>query len=441
MKKSKWFNKQYILLSVSILLGLIVLIVGSSYAYYIVNITGNDDNNDVAVKTSNINLDVSNVSGSLSLCKAYPISDTEGLSCTPYQFTLTNNNKTDLEYYLNLEYNIIPGDPNLNLTKADYEDTIKVAFAVCEDETCANPEYNIAYLSEILDNPDTLTAATSKYSGKLLTADKTFGQGDANKKTYSIILWIDINSSYQNATVDASITAITYTITKDLKFTVAFDLQDNDVWTDDTCKSSDGYYSDESKTKCQKQVDVKDTYGNIPELVYNNEVAIWYTDQTLSKAVTANTGYLLKKYQINYSDFTTTCTLNINSESNLIEATTKGKLSIVYQGWNEKYEGGNDISKDIVFESDTDVNTYTYYVKDARERTAQCSIMVTKIISTLKEYQEETAGFETGKGTWYCPSGWSGGGNSRKCYRTSYITEYSCPSTFNNYNNAYCYKY
>ena len=51
MKKSKWFNKQYILLSVSILLGLIVLIVGSSYAYYIVNITGNDDNNDVAVKT------------------------------------------------------------------------------------------------------------------------------------------------------------------------------------------------------------------------------------------------------------------------------------------------------------------------------------------------------------------------------------------------------
>ena len=97
MKKSKWFNKQYILLSVSILLGLIVLIVGSSYAYYIVNLNGDNSNNEVAVKTSNINLEISNVSGSLSLCKNYPISDTEGLSCTPYQFTLTNNNKIDLD--------------------------------------------------------------------------------------------------------------------------------------------------------------------------------------------------------------------------------------------------------------------------------------------------------------------------------------------------------
>ena len=54
MKKSKWFNKQYILLSVSILLGLIVLIVGSSYAYYIVNLNGDNSNNDVSVKTLNI---------------------------------------------------------------------------------------------------------------------------------------------------------------------------------------------------------------------------------------------------------------------------------------------------------------------------------------------------------------------------------------------------
>ena len=439
MKKSKWFNKQYILLSVSILLGLIVLIVGSSYAYYIVNLNGDDNNNDVAVKTSNINLDVSNVSGSLSLCKTYPISDTEGLSCTPYQFTLTNNNKVDLEYYLNLEYDIIPGDQNLNLTKADYEDTIKVAFAVCEDETCTNPEYNIAYLSEILDNPDTLTEDTSKYSGKLLTADKTFGQGDANKKTYSIILWIDINSSYQNATVDASITAITYTITKDLKFTVAFDLQDNDVWTDDTCKSSDGYNIDESKSKCQKEVDVKDTYGNIPKLVYNNEEAIWYSDQALTKAVTANTGYLLKKNQINYSDFTTTCNLNINSESNLIEATIKGKLAIAYQGWNEQYEGGNDVSKEIVLESDTAENTYVYYVKNVKDRTATCSITVRKIIATPKTYQRVSQAFEKAGGGYYCQSGWSLSGS--KCRRTIYPTEYSCPSGFTNLNDAYCYKY
>lgn len=439
MKKSKWFNKQYILLSVSILLGLIVLIVGSSYAYYIVNITGNDDNNDVAVKTSNINLDVSNVSGSLSLCKAYPISDTEGLSCTPYQFTLTNNNKTDLEYYLNLEYNIIPGgDPNLDLNKADYEDTIKVAFAVCEDETCTNPDYNIAYLSEILDNPDTLTEATSKYSGKLLTADKTFGQGDANKKTYSIILWIDINSSYQNATVDASITAITYTITKDLKFTVAFDLQDNDVWTDDTCKSSDGYEII-NDNKCQKQVDVKNTYGTIPKLVYNNEEAIWYSDQTLSKAVTSNTGYLLKKYQINYSDFTPTCSLAINSNS--VVAATKNKLNLIYQGWNENYTGDNETSKEIVLASDTAINTYNYYIKDQKNHTNSCSISVTKVIS-------ESVYTQIGGANEYWVSGvfkgykcYSGGSvcYTNKC--CDYRTVHKCSEGYTNYNDTYCYKY
>ena len=200
MKKSKWFNKQYILLLVSILLGLIVLIVGSSYAYYIVNLNGDNSNNDVLVKTSNINLEISNVSGSLSLCKTYPISDTEGLSCTPYQFTLTNNNNnnnTDLEYYLNLEYQ----------TSAP-EDTIKVAFATCDDENCTNPNYAISKLSEILDNNDTIS---SKYTGKLLTSGKTFGTGASNKKTYSIILWIDRDSTYEDATFNASITAITQT--------------------------------------------------------------------------------------------------------------------------------------------------------------------------------------------------------------------------------------
>ena len=432
MKKSKWFNKQYILLSVSILLGLIVLVVGSSYAYYIVNLNGDNSNNEVAVKVSNINLEISNVSGSLSLCKTYPISDTEGLSCTPYQFTLTNNNKIDLEYYLNLEYQ----------TSAP-EDTIKVAFAACDDENCTNPNYAISKLSEILDNNDTIS---SKYSGKLLTAGKTFGTGESNKKTYSIILWIDKDSTYEDDTFNASITAITYTNAQNiLSYTVAFDLEGNDEWTDDTCKSSDGY--ERNGSKCQKEVDVKDTYGTIPEMVYDNEVAIWYSDKTLSKAVTANTGYLLKKNQINYLDFTTTCNLNINSESNLIEATIKGKLGIVYQGWNDKYEGGNDISKEIVFESDTDANIYTYYVKDVREKTNQCSITVKKSLKKEEKITNETIGVACGHiGTavkWCCPSGWEGGGLSKKCYQDGGIkTTYSCDSGYTLHSNKnYCYKY
>lgn len=284
MKKNKWFNKQYILLSVSILLGLIVLILGSSYAYYIVNITGNDDNNDVAVKTSNINLEISNVSGKLKLCKSYPINIGEALRCTPYQFTLTNNNDTDLEYYLNLEYQ----------TSAP-EDTIKVAFATCDDENCTNPNYAISKLSEILENNDTIS---SKYTGKLLTSGKTFGTGASNKKTYSIILWIDSDSTYEDDTFNASISAITYTQTQDiLSYTLSFDLEDNATWTTDTCKSSDGYTI--NGTKCEKTIGVNESYGNLPSVTINGEDVLWYSDNKFynSKATT-DTKYTMRQNTI-----------------------------------------------------------------------------------------------------------------------------------------------
>lgn len=424
MKKSKWFNKQYILLLVSILLGLIVLIVGSSYAYYIVNLNGNDSNNDVAVKTSNINLEISNVSGSLSLCKTYPISDTEGLSCTPYQFTLTNNNKIDLEYYLNLEYQ----------TSAP-EDTIKVAFATCDDENCTNPDYNIAYLSEILDNNDTIS---SKYSGKLLTAGKTFGTGESNKKTYSIILWIDKDSTYEDDIFNASITAITYTNAQNiLSYTVAFDLEDDDTWTTETCK--DGYVI--NGTKCEKTINVKDTYGTLPEIIYENEVAKWYSDKSFTNTVTANTGYLLKKSPVNYINFKPTCSLAINSNS--VVASTKNKLNLIYQGWNENYTGDNETSKEIVLASDTAINTYNYYIKDQKNHTNSCSITITKSSSKEVKKQEQHIANRHGN-KWTCddaPShGCSLSGN--QCIKTWYETEFYCENGYTlDSSNTYCYKY
>ena len=328
MKKSKWFNKQYILLSVSILLGLIVLIVGSSYAYYIVNLNGDNSNNDVLVKTSNINLEISNVSGSLSLCKTYPISDTEGLSCTPYQFTLTNNNNTDLEYYLNLEYQI-----------SAPEDTIKVAFATCDDENCTNPNYAISKLSEILDNNDTIS---SKYTGKLLTSGKTFGTGASNKKTYSIILWIDRDSTYEDATFNASISAITYTQTQDiLSYTLSFDLEDNATWTTDTCKSSDGYTI--NGTKCEKTIGVNESYGNLPSVTINGEDVLWYSDNKLfNNKATSDTKYTMRQNTI-YKSTTNSAlashTFNYTGEEQIFTVPINGTYKI--EAWGAQGGGAN----------------------------------------------------------------------------------------------------
>ena len=328
MKKSKWFNKQYILLSVSILLGLIVLIVGSSYAYYIVNLNGDNSNNDVLVKTSNINLEISNVSGSLSLCKTYPISDTEGLSCTPYQFTLTNNTKTDLEYYLNLEYQ----------TSAP-EDTIKVAFATCDDENCTDPNYAISKLSEILDNNDTIS---SKYTGKLLTSGKTFGTGELNKKTYSIILWIDRDSTYEDATFNASISAITYTQTQDiLSYTLSFDLEDNATWTTDTCKSSDGYTI--NGTKCEKTIGVNESYGNLPSVTINGEDVLWYSDNKLfNNKATTDTKYTMRQniiYKSIPNSALASQTFNYTGKEQIFTVPINGTYKI--EAWGAQGGGAN----------------------------------------------------------------------------------------------------
>ena len=328
MKKSKWFNKQYILLSVSILLGLIVLIVGSSYAYYIVNLNGDNSNNDVLVKTSNINLEISNVSGGLSLCKTYPISDTEGLSCTPYQFTLTNNNNTDLEYYLNLEYQ----------TSAP-EDTIKVAFATCDDENCTDPNYAISKLSEILDNNDTIS---SKYTGKLLTSGKTFGTGASNKKTYSIILWIDRDSTYEDATFNASISAITYTQTQDiLSYTLSFDLEDKATWTTDTCKSSDGYTI--NGTKCEKTIGVNESYGNLPSVTINGEDVLWYSDNKLfNNKATNDTKYTMRQniiYKSIPNSALASQTFNYTGKEQIFTVPINGTYKI--EAWGAQGGGAN----------------------------------------------------------------------------------------------------
>ena len=330
MKTKRWFNKQYILLSVSILLGLIVVVLGSSYAYYIVNLTGSDENNDVAIKTSNINLEISNVSGNLKLCKSYPISDTEGLSCTPYKFTLTNNSKTSLEYYLNLEYQ----------TDAP-EDTINIAFATCGDTSCTNPAYNVSKLSEILDNEDTML---SKYSGKLLTSGSDIEQGTS--KTYSIIMWIDKDSEYENATLTTSVTAITYTQSQNLlSYKVTFDLEDKGTWTTETCKTSEGYTI--NGTKCEKNVDVNETYGTIPEVTIDGKIVLWYNNGITISEATANSTYILKSnpiYTPTIIDLTQSFNYDYTGGEQIFTVPKTGTYKIetwgAQGGGDETYKGG-----------------------------------------------------------------------------------------------------
>ena len=92
-------NKKIILITLGILL-VLSLLVGASYAYYIV--THSQTNSNV-VKSTCISLSLTNEQNDISLDKQYPISDEDGTSLTPYSFTLTNTCRNAISYNLNLE--------------------------------------------------------------------------------------------------------------------------------------------------------------------------------------------------------------------------------------------------------------------------------------------------------------------------------------------------
>ena len=94
-------NKKYILI-LCILGGLlgVSLLVGVSYAYYMVS--ANQTNKNI-VKSSCLNLEITNEANVIRLEKQIPIMNEEGKDLTPYTFTITNTCSSFISYSLNLE--------------------------------------------------------------------------------------------------------------------------------------------------------------------------------------------------------------------------------------------------------------------------------------------------------------------------------------------------
>ena len=94
-------NKKYIIvLSVLGVLFGVSLLVGISYAYYIVNVSQTNKN---IVKSSCLNLSISNEENVIKLEKQIPIMNEEGKKLTPYTFTINNTCNSMIGYSLNLE--------------------------------------------------------------------------------------------------------------------------------------------------------------------------------------------------------------------------------------------------------------------------------------------------------------------------------------------------
>ena len=94
-------NKKYIII-LCILGGLlgVSLLVGVSYAYYMVSVSQTNKN---IVRSSCLNLEITNEENVIRLEKQIPIMNEEGKNLTPYTFTINNTCNSMMAYSLNLE--------------------------------------------------------------------------------------------------------------------------------------------------------------------------------------------------------------------------------------------------------------------------------------------------------------------------------------------------
>ena len=176
-------NKKSTLLTIVILI-LVCIILGVSYAYWQITRTQNDKN-IVTTGCFEVESDIGteNELDPIRLLKTYPISDTEGKQLTPFTFTLRNTCDTYAGYQINLE--------SLNTTTLNL-DYLKV---VLDNKS---PKVLSAY--DVVEK--TLSDATTSH--KLLTGGLKAG----TSQTFNLRLWLDKDTpleSGQNKTYEGKI--------------------------------------------------------------------------------------------------------------------------------------------------------------------------------------------------------------------------------------------
>ncbi len=165
-------KKKNILIVIIILIGIIVII-GVSYALWVLNLTQTGQN-DIVSSCFNITfIDKDNI----SLQKAYPILDVEGKKLTPYEFTITNTCDSYASFNVNLEV--------LNTTTLTNNDAIKAMISSKTGDT--ETEITTSLLSSYKTAKKTLDNAQTSFN-------LTTGYLNAKEsKTYTLRLWLDEN--------------------------------------------------------------------------------------------------------------------------------------------------------------------------------------------------------------------------------------------------------
>ena len=169
-------NKKILLIVLGILLSL-SLIVGASYAYYMVTASQTNKNH---LASSCISVSLTNEKNDITLNNAYPITDSEGKKLTPYQFTITNTCDIFISYNVNLE--MLEGTD----LSSEY---IK---------TMVNNE-----APAILSSLDNIPTTIDKSTESRILAQGSLGSNDS--VDYALRLWMDENTPLNDDTQDKSL--------------------------------------------------------------------------------------------------------------------------------------------------------------------------------------------------------------------------------------------
>ena len=169
-------NRKILLIVLGILLSL-SLLVGISYAYYMVTASQTNKNH---LASSCISISLTNEKNDITLNNAYPITNSEGKKLTPYQFTITNTCNIFISYNVNLE--MLEGTD----LSTDY---IK---------TMVNSE-----APYILSSLDSASTTIDKSTESRTLAQGSLGSNDS--ADYVLRLWMDENTPLNENTQDKSL--------------------------------------------------------------------------------------------------------------------------------------------------------------------------------------------------------------------------------------------
>ena len=261
-------NKK-IVITVTSIVAVLLVIIGVTYAYWLVTKTQTNSN---IIGAGCLDISLTGEKNDIELQEQFPLSDEDGMKLTPYEFTVTNNCTTSVDYQVNLES---IGD-STNAIKAS---AIKVAL---NDE--------IKLLTAGGNAEPTISEA---YESNMILYGTLAGSSEETEEdtvTYELRIWIDANApiSEQNKTFQSkiSVTIGQGIINPYKEGTLAYDILSNyggaDAITSLSAEWSEGDASTVTPASLEVFYSISYYYGT--SYKYNKETEKYTLSGTLTQA-------------------------------------------------------------------------------------------------------------------------------------------------------------